>query len=162
MNIIVRKMVEEDIKAVAEIHKKAFQRQQESKKWIKCNFQAYPRMQYYIASKGDSIIGYILWIQKSGFRSKVVLELEQIAVLPSEQGKGIGSKLIEETLPMVRRQLSERTASIKHIIVTTRADNTAQRLYRKTLGVEVECIIKDLYSQDEVIMIARNLDTKWN
>jgi ribosomal protein S18 acetylase RimI-like enzyme len=147
-------------KAVAEIHKKAFQRQQESKKWITSNFHAYPRMQCYIASKVDSILGYILWTQKSGFRSEVVLELDQIAVLPSEQGKGIGSKLIEGTLPMVRRQLSERTASIKHIIVTTRADNTAQRLYRKTLGAEAECVIKDLYSHDEVIMIARNVDMK--
>jgi ribosomal protein S18 acetylase RimI-like enzyme len=56
----------------------------------------------------------------------------------------------------MREHLRERGAHLKAIIVTTRADNNAQRLYRDALGVEVECTIKELYSADEVIMIARN------
>lgn len=35
-----------------------------------------------------------------------------------------------------------------------RADNKAQELYKKTLGAEVVSVIKNLYSADEVIMIA--------
>ena len=49
---------------------------------------------------------------------------------------------------------------LKHAIVTTRADNYAQRLYRVTLGDEVEGTIRDLYSWDEVIIIAKNVDKK--
>ena len=62
------------------------------------------------------------------------------------------------SLPLVKEQLGTRGATLKHIMVTTRADNYAQELYRQALGVEVECTIKDLYSADEVIMIARNVD----
>jgi hypothetical protein len=40
--------------------------------------------------------------------------------------------------------------------VTTRTDNHAQRLYRKALGATPEAVIQDLYSADEVIMVARN------
>ena len=117
-------------------------------------------MQYYVAERDSKIIGYIHWTQKSGFRPEVVLELEQMAVLPKIQGKGIGSKLIEESLPMIKEDLNKSGAILKHIMVTTRADNYAQKLYRKTIGAEVECTIRDLYSADEVIMIARNVDYK--
>ena len=113
-------------------------------------------MQYYVAEEGSAIVGYIHWTQKSGFRPETVLELEQIAVTPEQQGRGIGRRLIDESLPLMRERLSERGAHIEAIMVTTRADNYAQRLYRDALGAEVECTIKDLYSADEVIMIARN------
>ncbi len=117
-------------------------------------------MQYYVAVDGPDIIGYIHWTQKSGFRPEVVLELEQIAVLPGAQGRGVGRDLIDGSLPMVREQLDTRGAILKHIIVTTRADNYAQSLYRDALGAEVECTIRGLYSADEVIMIARNVDNE--
>ena len=158
MKTIVRKMVEGDLPSVAEVHRQAFSRQRGSGEWISCNFRAAPRMQYFVALDGPIIVGYIHWTQKSGFRPEVVLELEQIAVLPRVQGRGIGRTLIEESLPLVKEQLGTRGATLKHIMVTTRADNYAQELYRQALGVEVECTIKDLYSADEVIMIARNVD----
>lgn len=153
-------MVENDIYSVAEVHRQAFSRQRMSEKWIKCNFRAAPRMQYYVAVSHSNIIGYIHWTQKSGFRSEAVIELEQIAVLPEFQGQGIGRRLIDESIPLLKKELTIYQATLKHIIVTTRADNYAQRLYRKTIGAEVECTIRDLYSMDEVIMIARNLDKK--
>ena len=158
MKPTVRKMEESDISSVAEIHHHAFKRQQDSELWITCNFQAYPRMQYYVADHSSSPIGYIVWTQRSGFRPEVVLELEQIAVLKEYHGKGIGTQLITESLQFVRKQLSKRNATIKHIIVNTRADNMSQKLYRKTLGAKIEYTIKDLYSHDEVFMIARNID----
>lgn len=154
--IDIREMVEEDIPAVAYVHHQAFSRQLDSEKWITCNFRAAPRIKYYVAMQDSTVVGYIHWTQKSGFRSEAVLELEQIAVLPRHQGQGIGRRLIEESLPRMREQLVERGASLKAVMVTTRADNYAQRLYRDTLGAEVECTIRDLYSADEVVMIARN------
>jgi len=158
MKIVIREMLKSDIPAVAEVHRRAFSRQCGSEEWITCNFRAAPRMQYYVAVDGSDIVGYIHWTQKSGFRPEVVLELEQIAVLPGLQGNGIGRKLIDASLPMVREHIGTRGATLKHIMVTTRADNFAQGLYRQALEVEVECTISDLYSADEVIMIARNVD----
>jgi len=74
------------------------------------------------------------------------LELEQIAVLPQHRGQGVGRALIQQSLPMAE-------AALKHVMVTTRADNQAQSLYRQTLGVEVEAVIRNLYSADEVVMV---------
>ena len=129
-----------------------------SREWIECNYGAFPRMQYYVAEEGSTVLGFIHWTQRSGFRPQAVLELEQLAVHPERQGQGIGTALIRQSLGMVKEQLRARDAIVKHIVVTTRIDNQAQKLYRKTLGVEVEATIRDLYSADEVFMVARNID----
>ncbi len=158
MTVIIRKMTIDDLETVAKIHQAAFPRQLNSRDWIACNFEAYPRMQFFVAVQDGQIQGFIHWTQKSGFRADVVLELEQIGVHPDKQGRGLGTLLIKKSLPMVKEQISDRGASLKHIIVTTRADNKAQRLYRKTLKVEIEATITDLYSADEVFMVARHVD----
>jgi len=159
MGIIeIRALRGSDLSAVAEIHALAFPRQHHSQSWVKCNAGAFPRMRYFVACSNEAnrICGYLLWCEKSGFREQVVLELEQIAVLPDYRNRGIGERLIRESLPMVVDQLLERGARLKAVIVTTRIDNSAQRLYRKALGAEVEVVISELYSADEVIMISRH------
>jgi ribosomal protein S18 acetylase RimI-like enzyme len=153
----IRAITEGDLSAVAALHSQVFSRQGHSLTWIECNVRAYPRMRYFVAAVADQICGYVLWTEKSGFRAEVVLELEQIAVLPRYQGQGIGEVLIRASMPMVVNQLSERGATLNTILVTTRADNEAQRLYRKTLGAEIEAVIPGLFSADEVVMVARNL-----
>jgi predicted N-acetyltransferase YhbS len=154
----IRPIHRNDIEKTAEVHKAAFPRQRHSMEWIECNSNAFPKVQYFVAEdKNDEIIGYIHWTQKSGFRPEVVLEIEQLAVHPKKHGNGVGTKLINESLPLIKSQLTERGAKIKHIIVTTRADNYAQELYKKVLGAEIEATISNLYSADEVIMIARSI-----
>jgi ribosomal protein S18 acetylase RimI-like enzyme len=154
----IRPLQKQDIEKTARVHEAAFARQTMSNEWIKSNVKAFPRVQYYVAEAPDNeIVGYIHWSQKSGFRLEVVLELEQIAVLPEHHGKGIGTRLIKESLPQVHCQLASRDAKVKHIIVSTRSDNYAQKLYQKTIGAEVEATIRNLYSADEVFMIARNI-----
>ena len=154
--VVVREMTEADIAAAAAIHQAAFNRQLDSAAWVTCNFKAYPRILYFVAELNGAVVGFIEWIQKSGFRKEVVLELEQLAVRPDAQGQGVGTALIQESLGQVALMLKRRGACIKNIVVTTRTDNHAQRLYRKALGAAPEAVIKDLYSADEVIMVARN------
>lgn len=154
----IRPIQQQDIEKTAKVHNAAFVRQELSSEWIKSNSRAFPRIQYYVAeNQNNEIVGYIQWSQKSGFRQEVVLELEQLAVLPEYHGKGIGTKLIKESLPQIKCQLATRGAKIKHIIVTTRSDNYSQKLYRKTIGAESEATISNLYSADEVFMVARNI-----
>lgn len=153
----IRFMSRSDLPAASEVHKAAFFRQQMSYEWLECNLNAFPRFLSFVAETDSGIAGYIVWTQKSGFRPEVVLEMEQIAVSPDCQGQGVGRALIEKSLPLVRGKLAERDAKLKHILVTTRADNHAQRLYQSTLGAEVETTISNLYSADEVLMIARNV-----
>jgi ribosomal protein S18 acetylase RimI-like enzyme len=151
----IRSLVEADLCKVAAVHSQVFSRQGNSRAWVECNARAYPRMRYFVAVIGDQICGYILWTEKSGFRREVVLDLEQIAVLPNCQGHGIGEALIRTSMDMVVNQLSERGATLKCVLVSTRVDNAAQRLYRKVLGAETEATIPSLFSADEVLMVAR-------
>lgn len=154
----IRQFEGTDLLATAAVHRAAFARQQMSYEWVECNAKSYPKSQLFVAeSEAKDIVGYIHWCQKSGFRQEVILELEQLAVHPSCQGEGVGTRLIKESLPKVQAQLKTRNARIKHIMVTTRADNYAQKLYKKTLLAEVEMTICNLYSADEVFMISRNI-----
>lgn len=153
----IRSMKKQDLLNVSKVHKEAFSRQLHSEEWITCNFNAFPRIRYFIAENNEEIIlGYIQWTEKSGFRKEVVLELEQIAVLPSQRKRGIGSLLISESLKMIQQELKQRDAVIKHVLVSTRTDNEAQKLYKKVLNAQPECVVSNLFSADEVLMIARN------
>jgi ribosomal protein S18 acetylase RimI-like enzyme len=154
MDIDVRAMQSVDMDAVAELHSDAFQRQFSSRQWVACNFQAYPRILIFVALQDDVIVGYIQWIQNSGFRKEAVIELEQIAVNASLRGQQIGTQLIKKSLHLVNCYLQSKGSILKSILVTTRTDNSAQKLYQNALGAKVQATVKDMYSHDEVIMIA--------
>lgn len=154
----IRLMQQQDLPEAAEVHQSAFVRQHYSLEWLACGFNAFPRYLLFVAENGDQVVGYIMWAQKSGFRPEAVMELEQLAVKPEYQGQGIGRQLITHSLPLVKQQLAKKNAVLKHVLVTTRADNHAQALYKSTLGAEVEATLSNLYSADEVLMIARELN----
>ena len=126
-----------------------------AKNWVRGNFSNFPRMQYFVSKNNGKISGYILWVEKGGFRKESVFELEQIAVARDFQGQGIGTQLIEKSLLEIKKYLKKRRSVLKLIEVTTGTDNKAQGLYKKTLGAEAECVIKNLFRGDEVIMIKR-------
>jgi len=148
-------MHEDDINPVAKVHSEQFQRQKESLKWISCNFAAFPRIQMFIArDEKNKVIGYIQWIQKSGFRQQAVIELEQIAVLKDQQNKGIGTLLINKSLQYIKDYLDDKNSNLKAILISTRTNNLAKSLYEKVLKAKEVAVIKDLYSHDEVILLA--------
>ena|SRR3990167_10021948 len=154
--ITIRPMVEQDINSVAIVHSECFKRQSASRKWVTCNFNAFPRIMMYVAeNETNEIVGYIQWLQKSGFRQESVVELEQIAVSPPFQSNNIGTELVVRSLEFVKQYLLNHDSILKAVIVTTRSDNHAQRLYEKTLNAKVQACISDLYSADEVVMVAK-------
>ncbi len=156
----IRRMRLSDLAAVSAVHTQSFSRQLNSEEWILCNFRAYPRIRIFVAQADKDIVGYIQWVEKSGFRKEVVLKLEQIAVLPKCRNQGVGSYLIDSSLALVKEELAQREAILKHVVVTIRTDNDAQKIYRETLNASVETTISDLFSADEVIMIARDISTR--
>lgn len=144
----------EDTGVVAKIHAQAFSRQHSSEQWIASNFAAFPRIMIFVArDEQDKVIGYIQWSHKSGFRQEAVIELEQIAVLKTKQHQGIATKMIQESLTHVQDHLRDN----KSILISTRSDNHAQALYKKALGAQVIATVKDLYSADEVLILAKSL-----
>lgn len=155
--ILITYIHPDDIKEVARIHAQQFPRQNDSITWIKCNFSAFPRIMIFVArDEKDKVVGYIQWVQKSGFRKEVVLELEQIAVLQDRQNQGIGTTLIKNSLQSLKTYFDDNGSIIKTIIVSTRSDNKAQSLYKNVLKASPIAMIPALYSHDEVIMIAKD------
>lgn len=156
----VRKMKEDDIDDVAKIYRECFHGMKdidEIKEWIFLKYISYPVNRYYVIEE-DDIKGYILWIELGGFRKEAVIELEQIAVTPEAQGKGLGSMLIKESLRDVIREIDARGSTLKLVKVTTGTDNKAQILYKKTLNANPAAVIPDMFRGDEVILIARSND----
>ncbi len=153
MKLEIRAYREGDLDAVAGVHSASFPRQLRSRDWIAASSRAYPKTRIYVADTEAGVIGFAMWTEKSGFRAQAVLELEQIAVAPEHRRRGIAEALIRRSLAEVEKELE----TLKAVVVTTRADNAAQQLYRKTLGAEVEATIASLYSGDEVLMVARRL-----
>ena len=150
-----------ELKNIADIASESFSGLKEKRdaiKWVTCNFGAFPRMQYFVAKKGKEIAGYILWVEKGGFRKQSVWELEQIAVQKSFHGQGIGTKLIEDSFSEIKSYIKKRKSVLKAVEVTTGVENEAQNLYARVLGAKVECTIKDLFRGSEAIMIARFKD----
>jgi ribosomal protein S18 acetylase RimI-like enzyme len=152
----VREMRAGDVKSVAAVHRAVFPRQAESESWIAANFRARPRVLGFVVTHDTTLCGYIFWIEKGGFRKEAILELEQIGIHPSYQGRGLGERLVRESFVVVKRAIKRRGSRIKLVLVTTRADNYAQRLYEKTLGAVIEVTISNFYTTDEVIMVVRN------
>lgn len=158
MNTAVRHASPSDAESIAAIHREAFPRQGESEAWVKATLAAAPRMLAFVLELGGTVVGYIFWAQKSGIRPAAVVELDQVAVVTKLRRTGLGEMLIRESLALVVRELSRTGQSIKTILVSTRADNEAQRLYARVLGAKVVSTIDGLYSGAEVLMLAEGPD----
>mgnify|MGYP002639278465 CR=1 FL=1 len=159
-NLTLERLLEEDLRRVSEIHRVCFSSDSkmpgDSLIWLKSNLSAAPRFQYYVAKKEDQIVGYILWMELGGFRNDAVLELEQIGVSPGYRSQGVGTFLIQESLrEYIRTVLVPQERKLKLVKITTGTENKAQELYKKTLGAEPECVIRDLFGSDELVMLAR-------
>lgn len=152
----IRPFADADLDAVARIHAAAFPRQRRSAEWVACKARAQPLVRIYVAAFHGGIGGYAIWAEKSGFRDRAVVELEQVAVDAERRRKGVGTALIRASLADLGARLADRGARLGAVVVTTRADNAAQSLYRRILGAEVEATIAGLFSADEVVMVARD------
>lgn len=150
----VRPAAAPDTPAIAALHCEAFPRQRDSVTWVSATLAAAPRLLAYVLEHDGEIAGYIFWAQKSGIRPAAVLELEQIAVPAHLRGNGFGKRLIRESLALVADHLRASGQTVKSVLVSTRADNRAQRLYRRVLGAEVVATLDNLYSATEVLMLA--------
>jgi predicted N-acetyltransferase YhbS len=109
----VRPLDPADLTAVAHVHADCFARQRESLAWVMSTSNAYPRFRYFIAESDGSIVGYIVWGEKSGFRDEVVLELEQLAVQSAFRSQGIGRALIRVALLNVQEDSAAASVTRK-------------------------------------------------
>src|ERR1019366_2004749 len=124
-DLIIRRAQEQDIAAAAVVHQLAFPRQTHSLEWLGCVFKSFTKSQLFVAETDGKIVGLIFWTEKSGFRQEAVVELEQVAVQPEYQGRGIGVYLIVRSAVLVAEKIAERGAKLCHLLGNTRVDNRA-------------------------------------
>ena len=158
--IRVRPATPGDIPAIAEVGCEAFsglRPLENGRKWVEACFKGYPRMEYWVAELGieHQLAGYILWLEKGGFRREAVLELEQIAVRHSSRGTGIGRELILQSLRGQEYRLRARGSTLSVIEITTGSEQGAIEFYRRTLGASPVAKIPGLFRGDEWVLIAR-------
>jgi len=123
--------------------------------WVEACWRAAPRMRYWVAESPAGLLGYILWVEKGGFREEAVLELEQVAVAEKARSRGVGAKLVTRSLGEFEEALRERGARLKLVEVTTGSEQGAVDFYRRTLGAEVVATLPNVFRGDEHILIAR-------
>jgi ribosomal protein S18 acetylase RimI-like enzyme len=154
----VRRAKESDIAAIAHIGSIAFSGLKplsSAKAWVRSCWNAAPRMNYWVAESPQGVSGYILWVEKGGFRKKAVMELEQIAVLPGSRRQGIGAALVASSLRDIKESLARRGSRLKVVEVTTGSEQGAIEFYHRTIGTESVAMIPDLFRGDEYVLIAR-------
>lgn len=154
----VRTARESDLAAIAAIGAESFSGLRPlaaAERWVRACWSAQPRMRYWVAERAGTIVAYILWLEKGGFRAEAVVELEQIAVRSTLRGAGIGGELIRRSLEELSRAIDGEGRRVKVVEVTTGSEQGAVEFYRRTLGAEVVAKVPGLFRGDEFILIAR-------
>jgi ribosomal protein S18 acetylase RimI-like enzyme len=126
-----------------------------AQRWVSACFAASPRLRYWVAEEDRTVLGYILWMEKGGFRKDSVWELEQIAVTSASRRRGVGARLIADSLVSLNRSLARRGAHLKLIEVTTGSEQHAIEFYERTLNAKSVARIPDLFRGDEYLLVAR-------
>ena len=155
---IVRPTRDDDREGIAAIGAEAFRGLRpidRGRAWVTACWNAAPRMRYWVVEDPSGLLGYILWVEKGGFRDEAVVELEQIAVRAATRGRGIGARLVIESLAEFEAALVARGSRLKLIEVTTGTEQGAVEFYRRTLGAEVVAALPNLFRGEEKILIAR-------
>lgn len=150
-----------DLEAIAEIGSEAFSGLRplsHARSWVTACWNAAPRMRYWVAESEGRLVGYILWVEKGGFRDWAVIELEQIAVRAGARRSGVGATLIRKSLDGIREAIHERGSRLKLVEVTTGSEQGALGFYDRVLGAKVVGKIPDFFRGDEYILIARELE----
>jgi ribosomal protein S18 acetylase RimI-like enzyme len=154
----VRRARRADLEAIARIGAESFSGLRplsNGRRWVRACWAARPRMRYWVAADGRAIVAYILWLEKGGFRSEAVLELEQIAVSPDRRGQGIGKLLVQRSFRALQQGIEGAGRRVKAVEVTTGAEQHAVAFYRRALGARRAATVPDLFRGDEHILIAR-------
>lgn len=103
METVIRRATQEDIAHIGAINSAVFlgdRKEGESAvSWVQCWFNAFPLYQYFVVEEAGKVVAYAGWQLHGGFhRAEPVIELDQIGVLPANQGKGLAPKLIQHCM----------------------------------------------------------------
>jgi len=149
---MIRQASKSDIKQISTVYSVCFSNEVSHDMWINSCFNSFPKSVYYVYEECHEVQGYILWSVKNGFRTNTIIELDQIGVHPDYSGQGVGRKLITHSFEMFKSHIAGLGLNIGSVLVTTSEGNYAEELYKSTLGVTRNGIIKKYGSGNELIL----------
>jgi ribosomal protein S18 acetylase RimI-like enzyme len=148
----IRAATELDIELISAVYEKCFPEERNHLIWIQSSFASFPRGVYYVLEQQETVVGYILWCVKNGFRDSTVIELEQVAIYPQYSGQGLGRKLIDYSFESFKKHVENTGYQVGAVMVTTTEGNFAENLYRSTLKVSTAAILPGYASGNEIIL----------
>ncbi len=144
MSYIIRLAKPEEYIDVAHVAKVCFPTDykkggdKESKKeiaedWTRKRMDLFPYSITFVAVDNETskIVGYGLYLMIGGLSG--VVQLEQLAVLPEYQRRGIGRQIMEEAEPLIEKHLTDNfNIKLFKFVLTTSMDNpSSHQLYIK-------------------------------
>lgn len=94
-----------------------------------CLSGIHPYTQCFVAEKDAKIVGFIIWRVEDLYNTTVVVDIDLLAVDKPSQRLKIGTRLIEDSFPMMKEHFSAFT-----LTVTVTADEKgSKKLYKKVL-----------------------------
>ena len=103
---------------------------------------------YIVAEENKKIIGIVTWLMH-GLPKHQLAELDRIAVLPEQRGKGTAKKLFEALIFDAKSAYRKNNSKLRKLYLLTHADNVrAQKFYEK-LGFSHETTLKSHYYHDK-------------
>lgn len=156
---MIQKATKNHITEIAEVNRACFSGNKPTgvaEKWVQSHFNQGDQYHYFVFEEDGKVGGYVSWEIRGGFAREIpVIELEQLAVHPDFRGKGIGTKLVEETFPLMKQWVHEQQPEAKQMRVciwTKKENSKAQTIYLRVCN-EGEKGERKIYGSSEEVML---------
>ena len=123
--------------------------EKEMREWIDKGWGKFPYLQCFVATEDKKLIGVIFWSLWDRGEGQGILEITAIAVKGENRKKGIGKKMLSESLERVKNYWLEKKGLkiIAYCVETDQYNRQAQRFY-KSLSPDSSFLVSNIWGPD--------------
>ena len=167
MNLKIRIATKRDIESIAKVARECFpldyvssnkkmKEDEIAKSWIEKHMLLDPFGLVTVAELENEIVGFVLYFMIGGLSG--VVHIEQVAVSPSFQKKGIGTTMMSKSEDILRNLLSEKLdTNLKKLVLTTSSENPGSHKLYKNQGYKMVVNLGEMFFSGDEIMYEKDL-----
>lgn len=106
------------------------------------------KITYFVAEDNGKIIGIATWLIH-GLPKHQLAELDRIAVLPEQRGKGVAQELFRYLIQDIDKFYKAQNSKLRKLYLMTHSSNARAQAFYKKLGFMHEATLKDHYYKGE-------------